>query len=318
MGGDVGAMATPVEAHQRRGLVGSAPRTRNGVSETGDAEDPPAVRHDPAVVNGGSGMEDECARRLCRIEPVDRRAGVTALGIVGGRDHDGHRRARRSFQRDAGEIACRRSGERPEQVTVDERKDRLRLGISEAAVVLEHFRPVGGHHQPGEEQPGERCSASSKLLENGCADALDELVELIRSEVAVRRVRAHATGVRPVVPVVGALEVLRGRERDRPTAVADREQRDLGAFQQLLDHDLTAESLDVAEPSVELVLGVAHDDALAGGEAVGLDHAGWTGDGERGSRRHAGGVHHVLRKSLRPLDPRSRGTRAEHGDAGGS
>ena len=73
---------------------------------------------------------------------------------------------------------------------------------------------------------------------------------------------------------------------------------------------------DVAKPSVELVLGVADDDALPRGEAVGLDDARWTGDGERRGRRHAGGVHHVLRKPLRPLDPRRRGTRAEHGDAG--
>ncbi len=80
--------------------------------------------------------------------PVASAASIPVIGeprsparrIVAGREHDGHRRARCPTELDVAEIAGRSGSERGEQVTVDERQQRLRLGIAEAAVVLEHTR----------------------------------------------------------------------------------------------------------------------------------------------------------------------------------
>ena len=56
-------------------------------------------------------------------------------------------------------------------------------------------------------------------------------------------------------------------------AVAEREQRDLVALEQLLDHDVAAERRDRAQRRVELVRRAADEDALARGEPVRLDDA---------------------------------------------
>ena len=97
-----------------------------------------------------------------------------------------------------------------------------------------------------------------------------------------RRVGAHPAGVRAGVAVADPLEVARRRERQRGLAVADREQRQLVAVEELLDHHRR-----VAEPprdqhllqrraGLRLVGGDHH--ALARGEAVGLDDDRVAGD----------------------------------------
>ena len=73
------------------------------------------------------------------------------------------------------------------------------------------------------------------------------------------------------------LVVLRRRERNRGVAVAQRKEADLAAFEKFLDHDLGAGR---AECAVEhhgnggfgFRQRLCHDDALAGGKPVGLDH----------------------------------------------
>ena len=92
----------------------------------------------------------------------------------------------------------------------------------------------------------------------------------------------------PVSLLADPLEVLRGREGNRPLAVADREQRDLLALEQLLDQEVAAQLGGRAQAGVELVLGAADEDALACREPVDLDHAGRSRDGEslrRSARR---------------------------------
>ena len=63
-------------------------------------------------------------------------------------------------------------------------------------------------------------------------------------------------------------------------AVAEGEQRDFLTLEQLLDQEVAAELRAGAQPGIELVLGVADEDALSRREAVHLDHAGRAGDGE--------------------------------------
>ena len=94
-------------------------------------------------------------------------------------------------------------------------------------------------------------------------------------------------------------------------AVADREERHLGAVEELLDHD------PLAARRVGQRLGAVggHHDALAGGEAVVLDDVRRAqrveggrrlvggGAHEGAGRRHAGRSHHVLAERLGALEP---------------
>ena len=138
-------------------------------------------------------------------------------------------------------------------------------------------------------------------------------------ELARRRPPRHGTGVyEPMPPVFGpaspspiALVVLRRRRAATASlAVADREDRELRALEQLLDVERLAERLRRAQRRVELGLRAADPDALAGGEPVGLDDARRPRDRERPRGRNAGRLHHVLRERLRALDPRRRRARA--------
>ena len=117
------------------------------------------------------------------------------------------------------------------------------------------------------------------------------------------------------------------------SAVAEREQRDLVADEQLLDDDRGARI--AVGPADEAGLDGGHGrgavradgDALAGREPVGLDHArpaevvdcaacGLDVRARHGTRRrHARSLHQLLREGLRALDARGTGRRAEDGDA---
>ena len=63
---------------------------------------------------------------------------------------------------------------------------------------------------------------------------------IVRRHERRRRIGAHAAGVRALVVIEHPLVVLRGGERDRGLAVAQREEADLAARQEFLDHDLGA------------------------------------------------------------------------------
>ena len=141
-------------------------------------------------------------------------------------------------------------------------------------------------------------------------------VERVVVELGRRRERAHPARVRPLVAVVGALEVPRRRERDGLRAVAEREHRHLRPLEQLLDEHRPVERPRDLEPGVDLRLRPADDDALPGRQPVGLQDARRPRRVEQGGGRNAGRGHHVLRERLRALDPSRRGRRPEDGDPG--
>ena len=159
----------------------------------------------------------------------------------------------------------------------------------------------------------------------------DDLREQLRADLRDRRERAHPARVGAGVAVADALEVARGRERQRALAVAEREHGQLVADQQLLDeHRVVAEAAllehrDQRRARLGLV-GRDHD-ALARRQAVGLDHGGVGVDrlqalGDRAhdpvaAGRHAGRLHHLLGEQLRALEPRGLADRPEARDGGG-
>src|SRR5439155_217197 len=103
--------------------------------------------------------------------------------------------------------------ERFEQVSLEPRQERLRLGIAEAAVVLEDTRAFSGEHQSGEQGADERCPPALELAEDRRARELHELRDIVVRERRHRRVGAHAAGVRTLVVVLAAFVVLRCRQR---------------------------------------------------------------------------------------------------------
>ena len=68
-------------------------------------------------------------------------------------------------------------------------------------------------------------------------DGVDDLLDLGRAEAGHRRVAAHAAGVGALVAVEDPLVVLGRGERHDVLAVAERQQRELLALEELLEHD---------------------------------------------------------------------------------
>jgi hypothetical protein len=261
-------------------------------------------------------MEDDGPGLLGLLDPFDRGAGIARARIVAGCEDD----------RDCSILGCRQLGVakiaaccRPQvwkQVALEARQQRLRLRVAEAAVELEHPWALVRQHQAGKERPDEWRPAPGELVEYWTMDGVDDFLDLRRPQGRDGRVGAHSAGVRPCVPLADALEVLRRRQGHRPRTVAEGEHGHLLAFEQLLDHEGAAEADRGPQAGVHVVRRPTDEHALAGGEAVGLDHARRPGHRERLRRRDARRRHHVLCEPLRPLDPGRGGARAEDCDSG--
>ncbi len=133
----------------------------------------------------------------------------------------------------------------------------------------------------------------------------------------------------PGVAVPDPLEVLGGREREHPVAVADAEEGHLGPVEELLDDDPT---VGLGEASAGVLDGggpvVGDDDSLAGRQAVVLDDVRGAERVEGGldlrdggadvgeGRRDVGRRHDLLGEGLAPLEPGRLGARPEGGEAG--
>src|SRR5205085_10682313 len=83
------------EMYAGRRLIRGSSRLLDRVCGSGEVEDPAAVRHEPSVVQGGAGVEDERADRLGVGDAVDGRAAVPARRILAARETDRDRRALR-------------------------------------------------------------------------------------------------------------------------------------------------------------------------------------------------------------------------------
>src|SRR4029077_19062982 len=144
--GDVSAVPHVRERDVLAGRVGTLACIRDGASGGRDAEDSAAVRHQAISLERGAGMEDVRAGLLGVFDPVDRRSNVAAGRVCAGRKDDGDRGGVRDLEVDAGEVAGRCAHERSEEIAVDTRQERLRLGIPEPAVELEYTWAVVREH----------------------------------------------------------------------------------------------------------------------------------------------------------------------------
>ena len=240
------------------------------------------------------------------------------------------------FQSDPGaaELAVRRGRAVLEQVAVQPRQHGLRLRVAEAAVELEHLDAGLRHDQAGVEHAAVGDAAPAERRDDRLHHVLHGGVDGLLLEPRDRAVAAHAAGVGPLVAGEDALVVLRRRERHRRRAVAEHQQRDLGAGEVLLGDEHVAGVAELArdEAGADGLAGLVHvladEHALAGGQAVGLDHqrvvVAALDVGERrlqalvppvGAGGHAAGGHDLLGEDLAALELRGLLVGPEHGEA---
>mmetsp|Transcript_2094 Transcript_2094/g.6157 ORF Transcript_2094/g.6157 Transcript_2094/m.6157 type:complete len:1145 (-) Transcript_2094:23-3457(-) len=310
--GDIGAEEGALEGDRPRGDVGALARLRQAVAHGRDRQHAAAVRDDLGVADAlAPAAADEAVQgdhvvRLLvllraalghalglRARVVDGDAGHAArvpeagdlvphlvLAGVAAAGHD---------DRDAAGLGQHPHGvllqpplhaalEHAVEVALQQRHDRLRLRVSEAAIELDDLRAVCREHQPGEEAAPELRLLTLHPLDGRHEDLPLDALEHRGVDGGRRREGAHAAGVRALVVVEGPLVVLRRRQGHVALAIAAREDRALDPGHELLQDDLLAGLAhgpvqhELPDGLLGLFAVLRHDDALASGEPAGLDH----------------------------------------------
>ena len=266
-----------------------------------------------------AGMEDERAGRLGVVDA--RRSACPCRRAPGSR----RRRARSSPPPAPTPAAttpprspgCAR-GERLEQVALEPREERLRLRVAEAAVELEHARPVGGQHQPGEEHAGERRAAPRELCEHRAVRRARRAPRRRRPRAAApastrpcrpcSRLRRRRRSACSPAPPAARAPASRRRAR-RPTPPRPRAAPRRGTAGRAPPPRAARRRAPSWVWQTQTPLPAASPSALTthGGRATASVRAVGTPAASK----------HVLREGLRPLDPRRLCARAEDGDARG-
>ncbi len=327
--------------NRRCGGIGAVARLGERRGGGRDTEHAPAGRVERPVggVAPGAGVEDhdplDAGDRLARRgQPLDGVTGARVLRVA----LRGHDHAHRGLAREGGRrhVLQRPVGHGEEQlgrVRRQQGQHHLGLGVAEAHVVLNDLGALGGQHEPGVEHAPVVDAPPAQLLDEWQDRGVHQAGHGGGVEVGHRRVGAHAAGVGPGVAVADPLEVLGGGEGDGAAAVAEDEQRALLAHQPLLNDDVAT---GVAEGDARqfgghvgarLIEAPGHQHALAGGQAVGLDHPGAGQglevvqgggalervEGREARRRDAGRVEDLLHEGLGPLEQRAVGTGTHDG-----
>ena len=270
-----------------------------------------------------------------RVETGDDVAGARVGRVALAREHDGHAGVVAELDRCL-QPTGRSLGTVHGQVAREPRHHHLALRVAEADVVLDDLRTVRGEHESGVEHAPVLDVERREPGEGGRDRPLHDLLHQRVGRHRDRRVRADAAGVGPEVAVAEPLEVLRRRERHAvEAAVAEHEERQLGAGEALLDHHGAARVAErpTGEVLAHAVTGLGErlgdEDALPGGEPIGLDDVE---PGQRlevrerdvlllrGERRVPGGGdlgprQQLLHPRLRPLQSRGGRGRSEDRDA---
>ncbi len=199
---------------------------------------------------------------------------------------------------DVEEVLVGRPFQDVDQVALQAHQHHLGLRVAEAGVEFQDARPVAGDHQPDVEQPLVFLVLELQPGDRRLDDGLHDLVEQLLADLRRRGDGAHAAGVRPLVAFQGLLVVHGGGQREDALAVADDHERHLLAAEEFLDHHLVPRLAefplehDLLDGLVGLFLLAADVDALAGGQAVGLDHQRELGAGKI-VQRFGGGMDHL-------------------------
>ena len=322
---DVGAVLRTLDPDLADPCVRALAGLVEVLASTADRKDPAAGGDDLALLDRGAGVEDADPTGLGLVDPADH-VTVAGLGrVLLGRHHHRDRSAGLPRQRlDVGQLAGRRRVQEPAERSLEQRQQRLRLGVAEAAVELDHPDAARRERQAGVQQSAERRTAAAQLVDGRLEDLLGDLLDQLFRCPGQRCVGAHATGVGAFVVVTEPLEVLGRLHRQHRGAVGDREQRHLWAVQELLDQHLVA----LGRVGQRLFAIGGDDNSLACGKRIVLHHVrGAEGIDRLGgllrrstdigpAGRHARRGHHVLGERLRSLDLCGLLGRTEDGDPG--
>ncbi len=165
-----------------------------------------------------------------------------------------------------------------EQVGVEPEQDGFGFGVAEAGVEFEHFGAMGGEDEAGEEDAGEGCSFGGHAFDDAPADVLEQPGGHFGRDEVVGADGAHAAGVGSGVAFADALVILREGERDGGLCRRRWQKKEISGPDEHFFND-DAFGLACEQVAVEEVVGggeglivrVAKEDTLAGGQAIGLD-----------------------------------------------
>jgi hypothetical protein len=154
------------------------------------------------------------------VEPVDRAAGLRRVGIARRCEHYAERGATVPFRFDAIERAVDAVLEQLDEIRAQTHQDRLRFGIAEPAVELEHARrTVRIEHDACVEKPAVRHAVVRHAVHGRRDDLAHDARVHARRDHGRGRVRAHAARVRALVTIAQPLVILARRERQHVHAV---------------------------------------------------------------------------------------------------
>ena len=155
---DVLAILHAVEMNRVDRPISLALCLSEGVAERRHREHPPAGHHDAIAVERGSRMEDDHVRMRFRRDPIealDHRAFLRRFWIAARGQDDRQRDAPVPFGLDTIERSRDAVLDQVREVAFQARHDRLRLGIAQPAVELEHRCVTGAvDHHPRVQKSG--------------------------------------------------------------------------------------------------------------------------------------------------------------------
>src|SRR5882672_3623442 len=273
------AILHAIETNALDRFVSAALRHLDRVAEGGHTQHPPAAGHAGPVLQRRSRMKHAQVffrgREAGHGVTLPRRVGITRRG-----DHHPEGRASVPIRLEPVQLSFDRAFDQVEQVALQTQENRLRLGVAEPAVEFQHARIAGVDHQAGVKETAVGMTFLGHSIEHGLDDFAHDARVQLRGHDRGRRVRAHAAGIRSLIPVPQSLVILAGSERQDMLAVGEDDEARFLAFEEFLDHHAAAGSShgsldkDLVDGTMGFALVGSDDHALSGRESVGLDDDG--------------------------------------------
>jgi hypothetical protein len=267
------------------GLVEGGLEVRGG---GGDSEDAASGGDDLSVFEGCAGVEDDHVVAglivLCG-EAGDGFARGVFSGVAAAGCDDADAGAGAHVNGEFVRGAVDGGVEEIDYVGLEAEEDGFGLGVAEARVELEDHGAARRHHDAAEENAFEGFALRAHAVDYLLRDVVEKPAAHGRGGDAVGGVGPHAAGVEASVAFADALVVLRGGDFDGMGAVAEGEEGELFAGEELFEDDGlfcgaeegAAEHL--GSGGFGLKVSFADDDPFARGETGGFDD---DGDGEAG------------------------------------
>ena len=171
-----------------------------------------------------------------RRQPADRVTLARVFGIICGGKHHAQRHPRIPFRLHGIQPAVDRGFQQRHQIAFQPQHDRLRFGVTHAAVEFQHLeRAASADHQPGIQKSGVGHAVRGHAVQHRLYHFAHHPRMNFRGHHRGRRIGAHAAGVRSAVAVLQPLVVLAAGQRQRMAAVGEHDETGFLALQKFLD-----------------------------------------------------------------------------------